>query len=996
MLKPKPNFYLFILFLICYAFTSQAQPTWTINPFGTEKKPAQYEEKKLASEKTGDKKLTAFRKLIQNNVTHYNFYFNANNKLNTVLERAKLSQQDDYTKLLSFYPYSLDNTAAQKTELDSVIYKATAGILLHDLRTDWVDNLYLLIGKAYYLRKEFDSAALTFQFINYNLFPRKKQEDDDRIVGSSIAARPGYLSIANKEKRNIAQKILTLPPSRNDALIWLIKVFTSQTEYSDAAGLINILQNDPNLPGRLKNDLEEVTAFWFYSQNNYDSAAVHLEKALSNAGDKEDKSRWEFLLAQLYELNKNFDKASSYYNKVSRHTINPVMDIYARLNDAKMMRNNGNYKELQNSIDHLLGMAKKDKYEEYRDIIYYSAGQLSMQKPDTLSALGHYGKSVHYNENNIIYRNKSFYQLADIAFTQKRYEDAHSFYDSLDLSQALNEIDAEATAERKSILIRLVQNLNAISREDSLQRIAALPNADREAFVKKLAKQYRKENGLKEEDDFTGNTLITFNNNNAGPADLFTGPVKGEWYFYNTGLRSRGFSDFRAKWGRRENIDNWRRKSAGSATSSKGPPGTTNPLASDPADPLSPANANNVSIPKTADFSFEGLMGELPLSPERIDSSNKTIATGLLANAKIFQNELFDYEQAVSTYNEYLRRFPGSKDEPEIYLGLYYSYLKLGNKGQAGYYKNVVTTKYPGTNYSNMISNPAAMEPNKKNPEVTARYESIYDMFIEGNFAAAVDAKQKADSVHGKNYWSPQLLYIEAAYYIKEKNDSSAIAILNNLQTLYPTSPLKDKAVTMVDVLGRRKEIENYLTNLQVTRVEEDKIIISDDQPAVVVKTIDKPEEVKQVQNTVLPRILKDSAILTPSIYKSGSFSLEVDKPQFVAMILDKVDGVYINEAKNAFNRFNRESNNTQNIIITRDVLDAQRVLLLFAPFEDATNALKYYDKIKKAAPSEISWLPANKYSFLIISDNNLQILKTNKDLQSYKQLLITNFGNKF
>ena len=74
-----------------------------------------------------------------------------------------------------FMVIHLNNTAAQKTELDSVIYKATAGILLHDLRSDWVDNLYLLIGKAYYLRKDFDSASMTFQFINYNLFPKEKR-----------------------------------------------------------------------------------------------------------------------------------------------------------------------------------------------------------------------------------------------------------------------------------------------------------------------------------------------------------------------------------------------------------------------------------------------------------------------------------------------------------------------------------------------------------------------------------------------------------------------------------------------------------------------------------------------------------------------------------------------------------------------------------------------------------------------------------------------------
>ena len=42
-------------------------------------------------------------------------------------------------------------------------------------------------------------------------------------------------------------------------------------------------------PKRLHNDLEEVQAYWFYKQNMWDSAAVHLENALSNATNKRKK-----------------------------------------------------------------------------------------------------------------------------------------------------------------------------------------------------------------------------------------------------------------------------------------------------------------------------------------------------------------------------------------------------------------------------------------------------------------------------------------------------------------------------------------------------------------------------------------------------------------------------------------------------------------------------------------------------------------------------------
>ena len=51
--------------------------------------------------------------------------------------------------------------------------------------------------------------------------------------------------------------------------------------------------------------------------------------------------------------------------------------------------------------------------------------------------------------------------------------------------------------------------------------------------------------------------------------------------------------------------------------------------------------------------------------------------------------------------------------------------------------------------------------------------------------------------------------------------------------------------------------------------------------------------------------------------------------------------------------------------------------------------------KIKKAAPEELSWLPANKYSFYPISGQNLLVLKTNKDIVGYISWLKKNYPVK-
>ncbi|MEP7236938.1 MAG: tetratricopeptide repeat protein [Ferruginibacter sp.] len=974
MLKRTINTLFIFLFLSGLSVPVFAQPTWTIDPFGKEKKPEKFENRKLGSEKTADKKFNVPRNFYQNTITHYNYYYNANNRVNTVVDRAKLSLKDDYANTLAFYPYSLESTASQKTELDSVIYTSTAGILLHDLRNDWIDNMYLLIGKAYYYRKDFDSALMTFQFINYNLFPRKRRnDDDDRIVGSES------ISIANKEKRNVLQKLTAIPPSRNDAILWLARTLIEQNEFAEAGGLINTLQVDPNLPKRLRNDLAEVNAYWFFKQGNYDSTANYLEKALSTADDKPDQARWEFLLGQLYEKSGNYDKASSYYSKASKHTVDPLMDIHAQLNQAKMLRA-GNPKELDKAIDNLSKMGRRDKFEAYRDIVYFSAGELSLQKPDTNAAILFFNKSLKYNESNVNYKNRAFLELGDIAYSRKQYRLAAAMYDSLQTgTDSLLNLRIAKIQERKEALIKIATAITAIEREDSLQHIAMMPPPERDEYIKKLVRKFRKEKGYKDEGNSGGNEQLPFTNNTPKEIDLFAANnAKGEWYFNNNALKSRGFNEFKTKWGARTNTDNWRRKAAVEAVIvTPGQIGDTK--GGKAGDTKGKGNNGNTA---SEEINYDVLLKDLPLTEEKINASNDIIAESMIELAKAYQNDLEEYQLAADTYEDYLKRFPTRLLDGEVYLNLYFCYSKLGDKNMAAHYKELLNSKFASSVSAQKLSNPSASNPKIKNPEATKLYEDIYNLFLEGDFEKAIAEKKKADALYGVNYWTPQLLYIEALYHVKNRDDSAAISGLQTIISNNPNSPLKAKAETMIDVLRRRAEIEKYLTNLEITRAEENQL-----------KAPDVPKAPNQ---PAAPPVIKDTVAKVAPPLTSGPFVMAVNSPHHVLMILDKVDQVYVTEARNALIRYSKENFYGQPINVNKDALDAERSLLVITSFPDAAAALQYYTKIKKDAASEISWLPANKYSFLIITDENLQLLKANKNVTGYKALLNTQFPNRF
>jgi len=916
---------------------------------------------------------------------------------------------------LPFYPYSLDNTASQKRDLDSVVIKSTAGILLHDLRNDWVDNMYLLIGEAYFYKKDFDSAAAFFQFINYNLPPRAKGDDYDHVIGTNEDASNSVISIANREKPNFLQKVFSQPPSRNDALVWIARTLIEQNQYGDAAGMLNTLKNDPNLPKRLQDDVEELNAYWFYRQNLYDSVAPHLEKALTNAKTNEDQARWQFLIAQLYEMSGKNDKASAYYQMAAKNTNNPLMDINAHLNDAKLLKNSSPA-ELDKAIATLLHMAKQDKFENYRDIIYYSAAQLALQKPDTAGGVNYLNKSILANQSNTSYRNKAWLQLADIDFTRKDYRRAFADYDSLasnDTSLGKEKL-AEIQSKRTS-LSKIVEKLNIIDREDSLQMVAAMPVAQRDAFVKSIARKLQKKDGKsKNDEDDNGQTDISFNQQKQS-ADLFANSnTKGDWYFYNGTAKAQGLNDFKVKWGKRSDADNWNRKSAIVIPSSNLDnilPGGMNP---DAIDTSSASKKDTVAaIKQDKDISFVGLMSNLPLTPEKLDASNKLIAKNLLELAKLYQTDLQDYLQAIKTYDESLARFPDSLYDGEIYLGLYFCYNKLGNTAKAAYYKNLLSSKFPDSRSEKIATNPEVFNPNKKDPAITNHYADIYNKFIEGDFDEALAEKKKADSIYGTNYWSPQLLYIESLYDIKQLCDDSAAKVtLKNLVKLYPTSPMKPKAEKMIDVLNRRAAIEKYLNNLTITRysedttifVEADKPVMQQQQPVIRKAIVDTTKKIAPpvkpvvvadtIKKQIQPAVDTTSKVNHPIV--SGDYIFDSTAQHNVAMLLDKVDPTFVNEAKNAMDRYNAEKFRAQGIIVTKQVFDNGQSLLIFSIFTNDKAAMQYLYNLKKAAPDEISWLPANKYSFFIISNDNLQRLTIKRDIATYKKLLNGIYQNRF
>jgi len=972
-----------LLSLNCFA-----QPNTTID---LEKdKPELYKTRILRSEKTTEGKLKWHKKFYNNLVSKFNYNFNANNRLNDLIAKVKLQHKDDYTKLLSFYNYSVDGTAAVKGELDTVLYKCTSGILLHDLRSDWVDDLYMTMGKAYMFKKNYDSAHRVFQYINYIYAP--KDDGYDIPIGSNASNTDGVFTVVTNEKRPLIKQLTKYPVRRNDCLLWMVRNYTEDKKYSQASGLVSILQNDPFFPKRLKNRFYESIAYLRYNEMAYDSSATYLLKAINNAEDRGEKSRWYYLIGQMLHLAKKDPASIDAFNKAIKYSVDPYLEVYAMLNIVNIASNITKENAITKNLEELYKMAKRDKYASYRDIIYYAAGTLQIQQKDFPSVDRDLLKSVKFSNDNPEQKQKSFLLLADVNYDHKKFSKASVYYDSVVVDKLLPE-DKERVLNRRDALKSIVHEIANIHLQDSIQELSRLSDEDRIKAVKKLYRRLTKEQGLK--DDITDVDYGSVSGSTQTPTLVFSSDAasKSDFYFNSDVQKAQGIKEFKMKWGTRPNADNWRRQSATDQLNviKSASNAIPNPMLSDvdvdgPNNNAKPDKASSDS----AVLTYEGMLLNIPVTKSRKDTSNNRIIRSLLNNGVTFQEKLAEYPAAIEQYEEIFRRYVVPAYEIEAWYDLIYSYRKVNKNRQADSVQALLNAKYTQKDIDS-IAKLRNNSPGFKN--ATDVYQNIYLLFYNENYEKAVATKAKADSVFGKKYWTPQLLFIEAVYYIKQREDSTAIAKLKIISDSLPKSDLAEKAKRMIEVLKKRPSIERYLKKLDINVAEDPlakRVILSGigtyvlpsrhDADSIIINT--------KIKSDQLPKFtgINSSRGFYLSLF---GFDYSFADTNYVIIVMHHQDMVYVNEAKKAFAAHNSDRNNVLRVLTTYVTnYSADTNFIVMMPFMSATQAFDYISKKKPMAAKISPVLKPGTFEMLMISKNNYDIMQKKKNLPVYMDFI--------
>lgn len=94
----------------------------------------------------------------------FNGLFNAREIYDASVVQLESQHEDNYNQILSLYPHeSVENPKSVEADMDKVIEKATKVSTLHEV-SKWVDDCYVLMGKAQYLKGDYESSEETFAY----------------------------------------------------------------------------------------------------------------------------------------------------------------------------------------------------------------------------------------------------------------------------------------------------------------------------------------------------------------------------------------------------------------------------------------------------------------------------------------------------------------------------------------------------------------------------------------------------------------------------------------------------------------------------------------------------------------------------------------------------------------------------------------------------------------------------------------------------------------
>lgn len=710
------------------------------------------------------KKNTMTRRAYHNLTAHFNAYYNGNEALKDGVLTLEGAHKDNYSLVIDIFPFGSDKEVQTVTpQMERAIEKAMKVIKKHSMTfkgveyVKWIDDSYLMIGKARFYKRDYPGAVEIFELVanNYNSNPIKTDAEvwnalTNIYTGNLRKAGNLLVSAGNGVEKNFVTK-------EGKRLFPMVKAL-----YEIKSGL-----------------LEE--------------SLVTLDDALKLNKRKKTNVRLMFVKAQvLQKLGRNAEAMACYEKIIKR---NPQYEIAfhskifaAQCFDAGSGSSTGIVKELTK-------MVKEKKNEDYFDEIYFALANIALKEKQEAEGIKYLQLSGYYSKNNNFQKATTYLTLGDIFFEKKEYVLSQGYYDTAMSVIPKTYPNYDKLKDRHKVLSDLVKNLNTVELEDSLQHLASLNENARNAAIDKLIAQYIKNEELKKQQELERQRAA-----NAAAANMNNiASTNSNWYFYNSSTVSFGRSEFAKKWGQRQLEDLWRLSNKQEVDFNNIDVVEEN--VENPEDTV--AGSKN---PKNRNYYLK----DIPLTPEKLKKSDEKIKSALFALAQIYSAYLEEYKNAVDAVETLNKRYPENDNELESYYIAYSSAKKIMNGPMIDKYKNLIITKFPNSDYAKGIADPDYFNKIAQQKGVAEDYyERLYDNYILKNYKLVVDSALIAT----KRFKDPEILaksdFLAALSLSKTYKIDTLVPLLNTLIKNYPQSSVKPLAENILASFEKPQDVSD-------------------------------------------------------------------------------------------------------------------------------------------------------------------------------------------
>jgi tetratricopeptide (TPR) repeat protein len=705
--------------------------------------------------------------------TKFNVLYHGNVALTKGVIEVKTQNKDNFWEILpvermqvsaeNILPGQSKNANFERAEL-----KATKAIQKRSMniegkeKNSQIDEAYLLLGKSRYYDQRFIPALEAFNYILY------KYPESDKIFEAKIW----------REKTNMRLE--------NDAL---------------AVKNLRKLLKDIKVKDQIFADANATLTQAFLNLGQKDSAMICLKAATTFTKINEEKSRYRFILGQLY--NELGFKDSAFV------AFQSVIDMKRKSARSYVIQSHGKQTQVfdPKKGDTLLFNEKYKKLladrenRPFLDVLNHQLGLYYDRNKNNKKAVIYYNKSLRTKSTDQYLVASNYRNLAKINFDNAKYQTAGQYYDSTLVNLTVKTKEYNAIKKKRENLADVIKYEAIAQRNDSVLNVLSLSADDQKGFyedyiakIKKADKEkaaLEKEkadkaariagNSNAEDDPIVGKSISSSRSDASGIAPPSFGPKAtsddaNTFYFYNPSTVAYGKLEFKKKWGDRSLKGNWRLFSEQAKLSPNDV--VTEKETTDAKEEDS--KEKSVEPKYTVDFYLK----QLPTTQKVIDSLAKERNFAYYQLGVIYKEKFKEYKLASSKLEQLLKNNP----EERLILPAMYNLFKIyeiTDKEMALVMKNKIIAQYPNSRYAQILSN-GNLNQSSLNESPDVAYQKLYKRYLDGDYYKVLDQVTKyIDQFTGEEI-APKFELLKAHTVGKLKGLTEYKTALNFVALNYP------------------------------------------------------------------------------------------------------------------------------------------------------------------------------------------------------------------